>query len=61
MNYQVSMKMWFGNTTDVFELLNEDVFFSNNVVNNSTCARGYWYPSYSNWGLPANLDWTALT
>ena len=55
---EVSLRIWFGNRTDVFELLNEEVNNFSRITNKSSCVRGYQTPDYSNWGLPANLGLT---
>lgn len=55
---EVALRIWFGNRADVFELLNESVYDFSKITNNSSCVRGYQMPSYSNWGLPANLGLT---
>jgi len=55
---EVSFKIWFGNRTDVFEMLNQDVAFDSGLVQNSSCIRGYKTPELSDWGLPSNLGMT---
>jgi hypothetical protein len=55
---EVSFKIWFGNRTDVFELLNQDISFDSGLVQNSSCIRGYKPPDFSDWGLPSNLGMT---
>ena len=55
---EVSFKIWFGNRTDIFELLNQDVAFDSGLVQNSSCIRGYKSPEFSDWGLPSNLGMT---
>jgi hypothetical protein len=50
----VGQKIWFGNTTDGFELTNETQV--TNILNeNVMCGTKSQVPSFSNWGLPANL------
>ena len=36
---EVSFKIWFGNRTDVFELLNQDVSFDSGLTQKSSCLR----------------------
>jgi len=50
----VCQKIWFGNTTDGFELTNETQI-TNNLNENILCVTKSQVPSFSNWGLPANL------
>jgi len=52
---EVSFKIWFGNRTDVFELLNQDIAYELSLVQNSSCLRGHKVQEYSDWGLPSNL------
>jgi len=51
----VSQKIWFGNTTDGFELTNETQFTKNILLNNLYCGSKALLPDFSNWGLPGNL------
>ena len=51
----VSQKIWFGNTTDGFELTNDTQFTKNIVRDNSYCGAKTLLPDFSNWGLPGNL------
>jgi len=52
----VSLKLWFGNTSDGFILTNETILASSNIENNFSCVSGRNnVPEYSNWGLPSNL------
>lgn len=55
----VSEKIWFGNSADSFELLNETIFKANtcNVNELLLCKRNS-VPDFSNWGLPGNLGLT---
>lgn len=55
----VSQKVWFGNTADSFELLNECVFKANSTnVNELMIGKRNSVPDFSNWGLPGNLGLT---
>jgi hypothetical protein len=54
----VSQKIWFGNTTDGFELTNDTQFNKNKNLDNLYCGSKSVLPDYSNWGLPANLGLT---
>jgi len=49
----VSQKIWFGNTTDGFELTNETQKQINR--DNLYCGAKSILPDFSNWGLPGNL------
>jgi hypothetical protein len=55
---EVSFRIWFGNKTDIFELLNQDVAFNSEKVHNASCLRGYHPPDFSDWGLPSCLGLT---
>jgi hypothetical protein len=55
----VSQKIWFGNSADSFELLNECVFKANSTnINELTIGKRNHAPDFSNWGLPGNLGLT---
>jgi hypothetical protein len=54
----VSQKIWFGNKSDSFELLNEYIFIANSEVNEQLLCRKTQVPDFSNWGLPGNLGLT---
>jgi len=54
----VSQKIWFGNKSDRFELLNEYIFIANSEVNEQLLCRKTQVPDFSNWGLPGNLGLT---
>jgi hypothetical protein len=51
----VSQTLWFGNTADRFELLND---INGTNITNHTCARKNNLPEFANWGLPAYLGFT---
>lgn len=54
----VSLKLWFGNKADSFELLN-DIGIVNNVIGENLClADSRQLPNSSNWGLPSYLGLT---
>jgi hypothetical protein len=54
----VSQKIWFGNSADSFELLNETIFIANSNVNEQLLCKKTQVPDFSNWGLPGNLGLT---
>lgn len=54
----VSQKIWFGNQSDSFEILNEDIFLTNSLVNERLLCKKTQVPDFSNWGLPGNLGFT---
>jgi hypothetical protein len=51
----VSQKIWFGNTTDGFELTNQTQIDKNIAIENLYCGAKAVLPDFSNWGLPGNL------
>ena len=54
----VSQKIWFGNQCDSFELLNEEVFLTNSIVNERLLCKKTQVPDFSNWGLPGNVGFS---
>lgn len=50
----VLQKIWFGNRSDSFTLLNEFTFAINSPDQNVFCKKNQ-LPDFSNWGLPSNL------
>ena len=53
---QVSSKMWFGNKSSQFILLNDLTYYTGDEVKNYQCNKGL--PQYANWGLPYYLGFT---
>ncbi len=53
----VNQKIWFGNMSDGFILLNEDQS-SDDKLDKSLCENRNRLPEYSNWGLPSNIGLT---
>jgi hypothetical protein len=51
----VSQKIWFGNSADSFNLLNECVYNINSNINPQLLCKKTQVPDFSNWGLPGNL------
>lgn len=51
----ITQKVWFGNTTDRFVLLNKSVAERNVRYDELYCGARSQLPEYTNWGLPANL------
>jgi len=54
----VSLKLWFGNKADQFELLNDTVIVNNTVDENVCLLGSRQLPNSSNWGLPSYLGLT---
>lgn len=54
----VSQKIWFGNQSDTFELLNNKLFLINAEGNQYLICKKNQVADFSNWGLPANLGLT---
>ena len=54
----VSQKIWFGNSADCFQLMNETIFVANSDVNENLLCKKTQVPDFSNWGLPGNLGLT---
>lgn len=53
----VSQKLWFGNKSSDFIILNTSSLYIVNQFNNLNCVNKQ-YPDFSNWGLPAYLGFT---
>lgn len=51
----VSLKLWFGNTTDGFTLINDVGTYTNTMLENLCSNDRYHVPDSSNWGLPSFL------
>ena len=51
----VGQKLWFGNTSDKFELTNDYISVYNSKIIGASCIRKDQLPSTSNWGLPSYL------
>ena len=51
----VQQKLWFGNTRDQFELVNDSTVIAQKELLDSRCKKKNVLPEYSNWGLPAFL------
>ena len=57
----VNQKLWFGNTTDAFTMINLDTsVYGGQKKYNDTCASGATIPQYANWGLPSYLGFTRM-
>lgn len=54
----VSMKLWFGNTTDSFTLLNTEVALLTSTLAQSNCIKSKSLPEFDSWGLPAYLGFS---
>ena len=54
----VSQKIWFGNSADSFQLLNETIYIANSNINEQLLCKKTQVPDFSNWGLPGNLGLT---
>jgi hypothetical protein len=55
----VNQKLWFGNTTDEFIMINDDInVYGGQKKYTETCASGGVIPQYANWGLPSYLGFT---
>ena len=52
---EVSMKLWFGNTTDRFILKNKDVELVSSTLSQTNCQKNKGLPAFDSWGLPAYL------
>jgi len=50
----VSLRIWFGNTADVFTMITQASDILSSVVDTLSCVRTQ-IPNFSNWGLPSNL------
>ena len=50
----VSLKIWFGNKSDIFTIFNSDVSALSNLNTMQSCVRNR-LPDYSDWGLSSNL------
>jgi hypothetical protein len=53
----VSQKLWFGNKSSDFTILNSSSLYNVNHFNNLNCANKQ-YPDFSDWGLPSYLGFT---
>jgi hypothetical protein len=51
----VSIKLWFGNTTDQFVLTNEASAILTNTLGQALCTKKYALPDFYSWGLPGYL------
>jgi len=51
----VGQKIWYGNTSDEFELANEAVSLIGNLSDNLFCGAKAQLPEFDFWGLPGNL------
>jgi len=52
----VGQRLWFGNRSSIFTLINDSILYASNVLsNNISCTGSNILPSFSNWGLPAYL------
>lgn len=56
----VNQRLWFGNTTDEFIMINTDANVYAGQIKHSACLDYTTLPQYSNWGLPAYLGFTRL-
>lgn len=55
----VNQKLWFGNTTDTFTMINvDDSVYGVHRKFNDTCSSRGTLPQYANWGLPAYLGFS---
>lgn len=54
----VSMKIWFGNTTDQFILQNSEVAFITSTLGQTNCLKNKAVPEFDSWGLPGYLGFT---
>jgi hypothetical protein len=50
----VSLKIWFGNTADVFTILSEKNIVATSLIDVISCKRNQ-LPDFSNYGLPSNI------
>ena len=60
--HEVKQNIWFGNISDTFTILNEDIFLKSQTTTNLLCTTnvGNVLPEFSNWGLPFNLGFDRL-
>jgi hypothetical protein len=55
----VNQKLWFGNTTDAFTMINTEAsVYESQKRYNDVCASRSFIPQYANWGLPSYLGFT---
>jgi hypothetical protein len=54
----VSMKLWFGNTTDSFVLKNTAVALLTTTLGQANCIKSKALPEFDTWGLPGYLGFT---
>lgn len=57
----VNQKLWFGNTSDAFTMVNTEAsVYENQQKYNVVCSSHSTIPQYANWGLPAYLGFTRM-
>lgn len=57
----VNQKLWFGNRTDAFTMVNVDVLvYGTQKRNNDTCSSYMTIPQFVNWGLPSYLGFNRI-
>lgn len=54
----VESKLWFGNQSSSFELVNDSIIYNNSQNTCIGVSKNIVYPSYVDWGLPAYLGFT---
>lgn len=55
---EVSLKLWFGNTSSQFVINNSSIVYCNNKLSRNTNCYKKTIPQYINWGLPWYLGFT---
>lgn len=56
----VNQKLWFGNTSDQFILINSSIIYGGQQKLNDACKAYHTLPQYANWGLPAYLGFNRV-
>jgi hypothetical protein len=54
----VQQKLWFGNTRDQFELINDSTILAQKEFLDTRCVKKNVLPEFANWGLPSFLGFT---
>ena len=54
---QVGQKLWFGNKSSNFQILNNSAIYLTSILKDAICFRQQ-YPDFENWGLPAYLGFS---